>query len=142
MMKHMKGPHVLRSKPEPQTEVEVLKDVSFLFQKANCEHQRNGFRQVRMAGMRKCAKKKMLKQKDGERNLHFSPCPPDAQAALRETRRVEWKKWTSFNAGVFLTEEEVRRLSEASCEIYPMKWVDTDKNAVQEPTCRWKFRDN
>ena len=30
---------------------------------------------------------------------------------------------------LFLTDEEVRHLTEAGCEIYPMKWVDTDKNA-------------
>ena len=29
----------------------------------------------------------------------------------------------------FLTDEEVRQLTEASCEIYTMKWVDTNKNA-------------
>ena len=34
-----------------------------------------------------------------------------------------------FNAGVILTDEEVRRFTEAGCEIYPMKWVDTDKSA-------------
>ena len=70
----------------------------------------------------------MLKKKDGERNLHFPSCTPDVQAALRETRRTEWNKWMKLNAGVILTDEEVRRLTEAGCEIYPMKWVDTDKN--------------
>ena len=49
-------------------------------------------------------------------------------AALRETRRTEWNKWMKFTAGVFLTDEEVRRLTEAGCEIYPMKFVDTDKD--------------
>ena len=34
--------------------------------------------------MRKSNKKKVLKQKDGERNLHFSSCTTDVQAALRE----------------------------------------------------------
>ena len=34
-----------------------------------------------------------------------------------------------FNAGVILTDEEVRRLTEAGCETCPMKWVDTDKNS-------------
>ena len=29
---------------------------------------------------------------------------------------------------IFLTDEEVRRLTEAGCEIYPMKRVETDKN--------------
>ena len=33
--------------------VETLQDVSYLFQKGHCEHQRNGFLQARMAGMRK-----------------------------------------------------------------------------------------
>ena len=49
---------------------------------------------------------------------------------LRERRDVSnGKKWTSFNAGVSLTDEEVRQLTDAACEIYPMQWVDTDKNA-------------
>ena len=71
----------------------------------------------------------MKKKKGGERNLHFPSCSPDVQAALRKTRRAEWKKLMNLNAGVLLTDEEVRRLTEAGCKIYPMKWVDTDKNA-------------
>ena len=59
--------------------------------------------------MRKSNKKKVLKKKDGERNLHFPSCMPDVQAALRKTRGTEWKKWMKFNAGVILTDEEVRR---------------------------------
>ena len=58
---------------------------------------------------------------------HFPSCTPDVQAALRERRRTEWNKWMKFNAGVILTDEEVRRLTEAGRDIYPMKWVDTDK---------------
>ena len=57
--------------------------------KGHCEHPRNGLLQVRMAGMRRSNKKKVVKQKDGERNLHFSSCMPDVQAAFRETRRAE-----------------------------------------------------
>ena len=34
-----------------------------------------------------------------------------------------------FNAGVILTDAEVGQLTEAGCEISPMKWVVTDKNA-------------
>ena len=34
-----------------------------------------------------------------------------------------------FNAGIVLTDEEVRQLTEAGCDIYAMKWVNTDKNA-------------
>ena len=77
-----------------------------------------------MAGMRKSIKKKVLK-KDGERNLS---CTPDLQAALKETRRIEWNKWMKFNAGITETDKEVPQLTEAGCEIYPMKWVETDKN--------------
>ena len=79
--------------------------------------------------MRRSNKKKLLKQTDGERNVHFPSCSPDVQAALRETRRTEWKTWRNFNAGVILTDEEARQLTEAGCEIYPMQWVDTDENA-------------
>ena len=68
-------------------------------------------------------------KKDGGRNLHSLSCTPDVQAALREKRRAEWNKWMNFNAGNILTDEEVRRVTEAGCEIYPMKWVGTDKNA-------------
>ena len=82
-----------------------------------------------MAGMRKSNKKKVLKKKDGDRNLQFPSCRPDVQAALRETSCTEWQKWMFFNSGVVLTGAEVRQLTEAGCEIYPLKWVDTDKNA-------------
>ena len=85
------------------------------------------FLQVRMAGMRKSNKKKVLKKKDGERNLHFPSCALDVQATLRETRRIEWNKWIKFNAGITLKDEEVRQFTAAGCEIYPMRWVDTDK---------------
>ena len=34
-----------------------------------------------------------------------------------------------FNAGVILTDEEVRQLTEAGSEICQMKFVDTHKNA-------------
>ena len=77
--------------------------------------------------MRKNSRKN-VKKKDGERNLHFPSCTPDVQAALRETRRIEWNKWLKFNAAIILTDEEVRQLTEAGFEIYPMKWVDSDKN--------------
>ena len=106
-----------------KTEVAKLQDVSFLFQKGHCEHQLHGFLQVRMAGMRRSNKKKLLKKKDGERNLHFASCPLEVQAALRETRRAEW------NAGVILT-DEVRQLTEAGCEIYPMQWIEVDKKCT------------
>ena len=74
-----------------------------------------------MAGMRKSNRKKVLKKKDGERNLHFPSCTPDVQAALRETRRTEWNKWVKFKASIIWADEEVRQLTGAGCEIYPMK---------------------
>ena len=79
--------------------------------------------------MRKNNKKKVLKKKDGEKKTSLSILHARcASCSQRETRRTEWNLWMKFNAGVILTDEEVRRLTEASCEIYPMKWVDTDKN--------------
>ena len=80
----------------------------------------------------KSNKKKVLKKKDGERNLHFSSCSPDVQAALRETRRTEWNKWMKFNAGVILADEEVRQITEADCEIYPMNGLIPTKTRICE----------
>ena len=51
------------------------------------------------------------------------------QAALRETGHPEWKKWRNSTAGGILTDEEVRQLTEAGCEIYPMQWIEVDKHA-------------
>ena len=123
---------LVRSSKQARTSkkgVETHQDVSYLFQKVHCEHQRHGFLQVRMLGVRKDNKKKVLKKNDGERYLHFPSCPPDVQGALRETRRTEWKKWRNFDAGVFVTDEEVRQLTEAGCDVYPMKWLTQTKNA-------------
>ena len=38
----------------------------------------------------------------------------------------------SFNAGIILTDEEVRQLTEAGCEIYPMLWIEVDKKHICE----------
>ena len=72
--------HLMKTKEQPKRSskqartakkgVEARQEVSYMFQKGHCEHQRSGFLQVRMARMRKSNKKKVLKQKDGERNLH------------------------------------------------------------------------
>ena len=83
--------------------------------------------------MRRSNKRKLLKKKDVERNLHFPSCPPDVPAALRETRHPEWKQQVKFNAGVILTDEEVRQLTEAGCEIYPMQWTEVDIDYVSVP---------
>ena len=72
-----------------KTEIEALQDVSFLLQKDHCEHQRHGFLQVRMAGMRKSIRKELLKKKDGEKNLHFTSCPLASCSQRKETHRME-----------------------------------------------------
>ena len=93
----MKGSHV-RSKLEPQRrKLKYFKMSLFCFTKGTVSISGMGFLQVRMVGMRKSNKRKKLKKKDGERNFHSASRPPEVQA-----RRVEWKKWTSFNAGVIL----------------------------------------
>ena len=99
--------------------VEALQDVSYLFQKGHCGHQRNDFLQVRMASYAQKQQQESAEKKDGERNLHIPSCTLDVQAALRETRRIERNQWMKFNAGIILTDEEVRQLTEAGCEIYP-----------------------
>ena len=45
------------------------------------------------------------------------------------SRHAEWKKWRNFNAGVILTDEEVRQLTEEGFEIFPMQWIEVDKVA-------------
>ena len=39
-----------------------------------------------------------------------------------------------FNAGVSLSDEEVRHPTEAGRETYPMKWVDTHKKRIYDET--------
>ena len=85
-----------------------------------------------MAGVRQSNKKKLVKKKDCERNFPFAACSPQVQAALRETRCVEWKKVNDFNASIILTDEEVRQLTQAGCEIYHMQWR-RDQDDVSVP---------
>ena len=92
MTKHKNSSLDHQNKPEPQRR-KLQRFQMFLFCfKRHCEHQLHGFLQVKMVGMRRSNKKKLLKKKDGERNLHFASCPPEGQAAPRETRRAERKK--------------------------------------------------
>ena len=81
-----------------------------------------------MVGMRQSNKKKLLK-KDGERNFHSILSARRASCCQRETRHADCKKWMSFNAGVILTNEEVHQLRDAGCAIYPMHWIEVDRNA-------------
>ena len=93
MMKHMDSSHVRRNRPEPQRQrLKHFKTSLFCSKKKDhCQYQRNGFLQVRMAGMRRSNGKKLLKKKDGERNLDFASFSPEVQASLMGTRRIEWK---------------------------------------------------
>ena len=98
-MKRKNSPNGLRNKPEPQRkELRRFKMSHICSKRCIANIRENGFLQGRMAGMRR-SNKKVLKKKDGERNLHMPSCAPDVQAALRETRRIEWNKWMKFNAG-------------------------------------------
>ena len=130
MTKHKNRPYALQNNREPQIrELKRFKMFFFCSKQRHYKHQMNGMLQVRMVGMRQSNEKKLLKKEDGERNLHFPSCPPGVQAALRETRHAEWKKCLNFSAGVILTDEEVRQLTDAGCKIYPMQWIEVDKNA-------------
>ena len=90
------------------------------------------------AGMRQSIKKKLLKKKDCKRKLQFVSCPTNVQAVLRETRRAEWKKWMSFNAGIISTDEYVRHFTEAGCEIFPMQRIEVG-TSHRHSSWRWGF---
>jgi len=68
-------------------------------------------------------------KKDGDKNLRFTDCTPDMQAGLLRSREAEWDKWTTFNAGVVLQEQEIKELRDAGITIQLMQWVETDKAA-------------
>ena len=51
----------------------------------------------------------------------FHLATPDVQVTLREAGCTEGIKWMKFNAGVILSDEEVRQPTEAGRENYPMK---------------------
>ena len=82
-----------------------------------------------------CSRKDIVSTKDGFHQENFEQrvrrktldcwsCSLDVQAALRET---------SFNAGVVLSDEEVRLLTESGYNIFifTVQWVEVDKNAHQ-----------
>ena len=78
---------------------------------------------------KKTPARKPPKKKDGDKNLAYHQCPPEIQRGLDKSRCVEWQKWRKFNAGVILTNEEVKGLLAEGVRIYPMQWIETDKNA-------------
>ena len=68
-------------------------------------------------------------KKDGDKNLRFGSCSKEIQEGLLRSREKEWDKWTEFNAGVVLTQEEVEELRDDGITVQPMQWVETDKAA-------------
>ena len=120
----------LRNKPEQQKrESRRFKMSRICCGRDNASTRGTDFSKLERLVCANCNKKKVLKKKGGERNLNFPSCSPDVQAPVRNKRRVEWTNLTNLNAGIILAGEEVRQLKEAGCKIYPMQWVDTDKNA-------------
>ena len=85
-----------------------------------------------MTHMRKSSKKKVLKKNDDQRILDFPSCTCDVRAFFREAGRNEWIKWMTFNAGIILSDQEVRQLTEADREMYPMKWLIQTKTRIHQ----------
>ena len=113
--------------------IEMLEKIAFLFDEDMQEDMSTdkvGFLQVRLAAPKtRKITKKPIRPKDGVKNLSFNACPPDVQKGLLKTRAAEWRKWKDFNAGVILSRDEVSRLQDEGVRVYPMQWVETDKNA-------------
>ncbi len=113
--------------------IEMLEKIAFLFDEdvqEDMSTDKVGFLQVRLAAPKtRKITKKPIRPKDGVKNLSFNACPPDVQKGLLKTRAAEWRKWKDFNAGVILSRDEVSRLRDEGVRVYPMQWVETDKNA-------------
>ena len=111
--------------------VELIENViSHLMVEDKYDFKRTGFLQVRIAEPKKSSTyKKPVRNNDGDNNLRYSDSPPDMQNALRGSRVTEWQKWKKFNAGVVLSAEELKTLQDEGVPVYPMQWVETDKNA-------------
>ena len=128
--KHKNCSYALQNTPEPQRgDLKRFKMSLFFVPKGALRTSEDWISSCEdMVGLRQSNNKKLLK-KDGERNFHFPSCPPDVQVVVRETRHADCKKWMSFNAGVILTNEQVHQLRDAGCAIYPMHWIEVDRNA-------------
>jgi len=79
--------------------------------------------------IKKTPARKPQKKKDGDKNLSYASCSPDIKRGLDQSRCNEWQKWKEFNAGVLLSKAEVQSLQEEGVRVYPMQWIETDKNA-------------
>ena len=100
------------------------KKIAYLFDAdLQKDHERVGFIQVRLAApkQKKISVRKPPKKKDGDKNLHYASCSPDIQKGLRHTRTKEWQKWKQFNAGVILSDKEVRELQDQGVKVCPMQ---------------------
>jgi hypothetical protein len=113
--------------------VQMLEKIAYLFDEdcnADMSSEKVGFLQVRLAAPKqKKITQKTPKPKDGDKNLAFASCSPEIQTGLRKSRVVEWKKWKQFNAGVILSRDELNQLRDEGVQVYPMQWIETDRNA-------------
>mgnify|MGYP003309443906 CR=1 FL=1 len=90
-----------------------------------------GFLQVRLMApkTKKTPTRKPQKKKDGDKNLSYASCSPEIQRGLDKSRCKEWQTLKKFNAGVLLPKAEVAALQNEGVKVYPMQWIETDKNA-------------
>ena len=112
--------------------VELLEKFAMIFDEDPKKDQdRVGFIQVRLVPpkQKKAPARKPQKKKDGDKNLSYASCSPVIQQGLRKSRAKEWQKWEEFNAGVLLSRAELQELLDAGVKVYPMQWIETDKNA-------------
>ena len=109
--------------------IELLEKTANLFDEE--DQDRVGFLQVRLVPpkQKKTSARKPPKKKDGDKNLSFASCSVEVQQGLRKSRVKEWQKWKEFNAGVLLSKAEVQELVNEGVKVYPMQWIETDKNA-------------
>jgi hypothetical protein len=102
------------------------------------DHERVGLIQVRLvAPLAKKITKKPQRQKDGDKNLCYSDCTPEIQKGLEKARAAEWQKWRKFNASVVIGREDLDSLRADGAKVYPMQWIETDKNAHKRQTNMW-----
>ena len=112
--------------------VELLEKFAMIFDEDPKKDQdRVGFIQVRLVPpkQKKAPARKPQKKKDGDKNLSYASCSPVIQQGLRKSRAKGWQKWKEFNAGVLLSRAELQELLDAGVKVYPMQWIETDKNA-------------
>ena len=79
-------------------------------------------------------KKKAVKAGAG-REINYDKSTPEVREKLDASRTKEWNQWKKFTDGVWVTEEELRKLQKEhpSLQVVPTRWVDVNKAEVNEP---------